>query len=69
MVGDQGPELLQRRFVKGLEFDHVIIANLSKLTDPRILYVAMSRARKSVTVVGSSTRVMMSNEQPRRREE
>lgn len=55
--------------VKGLEFDHVIIANLSKLTDPRILYVAMSRARKSVIVVGSSTRVMLSNEQPRRREE
>lgn len=51
--------------VKGLEFDHVIIANLSKLTDPRILYVALSRARKSVTVIGGSSRVALLNDQPR----
>lgn len=51
--------------VKGLEFDHVIIANLGKLTDPRILYVALSRARKSVTVVGASARVRLANDRPR----
>lgn len=51
--------------VKGLEFDHVIIANLSKMTDPRILYVALSRARKSVTVIGGASRVTLVNEQPR----
>lgn len=51
--------------VKGLEFDHVIIANLAKLTDPRILYVALSRARKSVTVVGASPRVRLANDRPR----
>lgn len=43
--------------VKGLEFDHVIIANVQNFTDPRQLYVALSRARKSVTVIGTSPRV------------
>ena len=38
--------------VKGLEYDHVIIADLSKLRDPYNLYVALSRARKTVTVLG-----------------
>ncbi len=40
--------------VKGLEFDHVIIADVQNFTDPRQLYVALSRARKSVTVIGKS---------------
>jgi hypothetical protein len=40
--------------VKGLEYDHVIIADLSKFTDPRNLYVALSRARRSVTIIGPS---------------
>ena len=40
--------------VKGLEYDHVIIADLDKMRDPKNLYVALSRARKSVIVVGSS---------------
>lgn len=43
--------------VKGLEFDHVIIANVQNFTDPRQLYVALSRARKTVTVIGSSPRL------------
>ncbi len=48
--------------VKGLEYDHVIIANLSNLRDPRNLYVALSRARKSVTVVSGSSRLTLRNE-------
>lgn len=48
--------------VKGLEFDHVIIANVQKFTDPRQLYVALSRARKSVTVIGTSPRLQLRHE-------
>jgi DNA helicase IV len=45
--------------VKGLEYDHVIIADLAKFTDPRDLYVALSRARKSITVIGQSSRITL----------
>ncbi|NYE38663.1 hypothetical protein F4692_003813 [Nocardioides cavernae] len=45
--------------VKGLEYDHVIIADVSKMTDPCNLYVALSRARKSVTILGSSSRILL----------
>lgn len=45
--------------VKGLEFDHVIIANVQHFADPRQLYVALSRARKSVTVIGNSPRLQL----------
>jgi hypothetical protein len=45
--------------VKGLEYDHVVIADLSKFRDPCNLYVALSRARKSITVLGSSARVLL----------
>lgn len=48
--------------VKGLEYDHVIIANFSAMLDPRNLYVALSRARKSVTVIGSNPSVMLQYE-------
>ena len=48
--------------VKGLEFDHVIIANVQNFTDPRHLYVALSRARKSVTVIGGSPRLQLKYE-------
>lgn len=43
--------------VKGLEYDHVIIANASLFTSSQNLYVALSRARKTLTVfgVGSAT--------------
>lgn len=45
--------------VKGLEYDHVVIADLNKMRDPRHLYVALSRARKSVVVVGGSSRIVL----------
>lgn len=45
--------------VKGLEYDHVIIADINKMQDPCNLYVALSRARKSVTVLGSSSRIRL----------
>ena len=45
--------------VKGLEFDHVIIADLSVYSDPRNLYVALSRARKSVSIFGSSPKIAL----------
>lgn len=48
--------------VKGLEFDHVIIANVQNFTDPRQLYVALSRARKSVTVIGGNPRLHLGYE-------
>lgn len=38
--------------VKGLEYDHVVIADISRITDVNNLYVALTRARKSVTVIG-----------------
>ncbi|MBH0129562.1 UvrD-helicase domain-containing protein [Salinibacterium sp. NK8237] len=47
--------------VKGLEYDHVIIANLAKFEDPRNLYVALTRARKSVTIIGVSARMGLRN--------
>jgi hypothetical protein len=40
--------------VKGLEYDHVVIADSTKLRDPRNLYVALTRARRSITVFGPS---------------
>jgi hypothetical protein len=45
--------------VKGLEYDHVVIADLSKMRDPCNLYVALSRARKCITVLGSSSQVLL----------
>lgn len=48
--------------VKGLEYDHVIIADLNKMRDPRNLYVALSRARKTVIVFGSSPRIKLAND-------
>lgn len=48
--------------VKGLEYDHVIIADLNKMCDPQNLYVALSRARKTVSVLGSSSRIKLTYE-------
>jgi hypothetical protein len=48
--------------VKGLEYDHVVIADVSQMRDPRQLYVALSRARKSATVLGSSPRFLLAND-------
>jgi hypothetical protein len=38
--------------IKGLEYDHVIIANLERISDHCNLYVALTRARKSLTLIG-----------------
>lgn len=48
--------------VKGLEYDHVIVANLGKMKDPNNLYVALSRARRSITVVGASPRITLKSD-------
>lgn len=48
--------------VKGLEYDHVIIADASKMRDPRNLYVALTRARNSVTVIGGSPVVFLQDD-------
>lgn len=40
--------------VKGLEYDHVIIADAAALGSSRNLYVALTRARKSLTVFSGS---------------
>lgn len=40
--------------VKGLEYDHVIIANVGEIADVCNLYVALTRARKSLTIIGST---------------
>lgn len=43
--------------IKGLEYDHVIVANVADISDACNLYVALSRARKSVTIIGPSPQV------------
>lgn len=48
--------------VKGLEYDHVVIAALGKMRDPRNLYVALSRARKTVTVIGGSSTIRLQDD-------
>ncbi|KAA3643865.1 MAG: hypothetical protein DWQ07_17265 [Chloroflexi bacterium] len=37
--------------IKGLEFDHVIVADADLLTDPKNLYVALTRGSKSLTII------------------
>ncbi|BBG02813.1 MULTISPECIES: UvrD-helicase domain-containing protein [Pseudonocardia] len=46
--------------VKGLEYDHVIITDISALTDVCNLYVALTRARKTITIIGHSAHVALS---------
>jgi DNA helicase IV len=45
--------------VKGLEYDHVIVANVDDITDACNLYVALSRARKTVTILGSRPQILI----------
>ena len=40
--------------VKGLEYDHVIIANADSIGDYKDLYVAMTRPRKTLTILSQS---------------
>ncbi len=43
--------------IKGLEYDHVIISDLDRLTDHCNLYVALTRARKTVTIIGRTATI------------
>lgn len=45
--------------VKGLEYDHVVIDNIEQLTDVNNLYVALTRARKSITVIGGTRTITL----------
>lgn len=40
--------------IKGLEYDHVVIANVTAICDAHNLYVALTRARKSIAIIGDS---------------
>ena len=40
--------------IKGLEYDHVVIADINQITDVNNLYVALTRARKTITIVGAT---------------
>lgn len=48
-----GPQVGTVLRLKGLEFDHVAITNPAGLSTPQELYVALSRARDSCTIVTS----------------
>ena len=43
--------------VKGLEFDHVAILNAGDFTDAENLYVGLTRATRSVTVLAKSAKI------------
>lgn len=45
--------------VKGLEYDHVIIANLAEVPDACNLYVALTRARKTITIIGAAPSITL----------
>jgi DNA helicase IV len=45
--------------VKGLEFDQVILANLNAITDVNNVYVALTRPRKSITIIGESASITL----------
>lgn len=47
------------RLVKGLEYDHVIIAEATMHAQVNDLYVALTRARKSVTILGRSDTITL----------
>jgi len=40
--------------IKGLEFDHVIVVNADDLDDPKNLYVALTRCKKSLKILSSN---------------
>ena len=46
--------------VKGLEYDHVVIANIEQMTDVNNLYGALTRARNSITVIGNAPTITFS---------
>lgn len=57
--------------VKGLEYDHVIIADAGNHTEVNDLYVALTRARKSIHILanGPSLTLVESPRAPRARAE
>lgn len=52
--GERRRVISRTLLVKGLEYDHVIIADVVEHSKINDLYVALSRARKSVTILGRS---------------
>lgn len=42
------------RLVKGLDYDHVYIFDLDKFKDPREVYVALTRAKKTLTIISNT---------------
>lgn len=46
--------------IKGLEYDHVIISDLDRIADHCNLYVALTRARKTVTMIGKTAAITVS---------
>ena len=50
--------------VKGLEYDHVVIADVAEHAQVNDLYVAFSRARKTVTILGQTDTLLL-RESPR----
>ena len=50
------PRIVGRvRLVKGLEYDHVIVIDIDKFKDPREVYVALTRAKKTLTLFTTKT--------------
>lgn len=45
--------------VKGLEYDHVVVANADAVGDHKDLYVAMTRPRKTLTILSASPTITM----------
>lgn len=45
--------------IKGLEYDHVVIANIAHISDVCNLYVALTRARKTVTILGAQPAIRL----------
>lgn len=45
--------------VKGLEFDHVLIADVGKHQEVNDLYVALTRARKSIRILGTTDTITL----------
>jgi len=46
--------------VKGLEYDHAIIANADAVGNHKHLYVAMTRPRKTLTILSASPTIRLS---------
>jgi DNA helicase IV len=45
--------------VKGLEYDHVLIADIGKHRQVNDLYVALTRAKKSIRILGTTDTITL----------